>query len=70
MTREMILRALDKHAPRKRPGAKGWHEDDPDAEDKFLAQQSHLHLNGMNIVRIANLRGLSTLEVGRRREAA
>lgn len=60
----MVLRALErqeeKKGVRRRPLKSA---DDPDAEDKYLAQQSHLHLNGLGISRIANLRGLKTLEV-------
>ncbi|GLC65261.1 hypothetical protein PLESTF_000269800 [Pleodorina starrii] len=60
VTREMVLRALESKGNRRRPGAG---VDDPYAEDRFLAAQSHLHLNGRGITRIANLRPLTTLEV-------
>ncbi|GLI67324.1 hypothetical protein VaNZ11_011511 [Volvox africanus] len=60
ITRDMIIRALEKQGNRRRPGAG---VDDPYAEDRFLAAQSHLHLNGRSITRIANLRPLTTLEV-------
>lgn len=60
VTRDMIIRALEKQGNRRRPGAG---VDDPHAEDRFLAAQSHLHLNGRGITRIANLRPLTTLEV-------
>eukprot|EP00198_Chlamydomonas_reinhardtii_P010740 XP_001700077.1 leucine-rich repeat protein [Chlamydomonas reinhardtii] len=60
ITREMIMKALEKQGTRRRPHAT---HDDPYAEDKWLASQSHLHLNGCHIGRITNLRSLQTLEV-------
>ncbi|KAG2434773.1 hypothetical protein HXX76_007658 [Chlamydomonas incerta] len=60
ITREMIIKALEKQGTRRRPHPT--HED-PYAEDKWLASQSHLHLNGCHIGRITNLRSLQTLEV-------
>ncbi|KAG2434875.1 hypothetical protein HYH02_012075 [Chlamydomonas schloesseri] len=60
ITREMIMKALEKQGTRRRPHATA---DDPYAEEKWLASQSHLHLNGCHIGRITNLRSLQTLEV-------
>ncbi|GFR50354.1 hypothetical protein Agub_g12563, partial [Astrephomene gubernaculifera] len=64
VTREMILRALERQRQGAwRRGSGGPTSEDPHAEDRFLAAQSHLHLNGLHIGRIANLKPLTTLEV-------
>ncbi|KAG2490809.1 hypothetical protein HYH03_010731 [Edaphochlamys debaryana] len=60
ISREMILRSIERQGTKKRPHV---HSEDPHAEDKFLAAQSHLRLNGLHVGRIANLAPLKTLEV-------
>jgi hypothetical protein len=59
LTRELVLHAIAKSSGRLRVAPAL----DVSAEDKTLAKQTHLHLNGMRISRLdTGLKGLNKLE--------